>query len=147
MDDGTDGQVYFYVGTKTNTGNEMDKAGLTNGRLYGIAVTGLTAEDTATIPTPTSVPAPNTPFTMVDLGIVKDSSGLALNIRSNALSVTKFLRPEDGLFDPSNPNDFYFVTTNSFTKPSRMWRLRFNDIKNSNNWWNYYCCVRWYGRS
>ncbi len=124
MDDGTDGQVYFYVGTKTNTGNEMDKAGLTNGRLYGIAVTGLAAEVSLT------VPAPNTPFTMVDLGIVKDSTGLALNTRSNALSVTKFLRPEDGLFDPSNPNDFYFVTTNSFTAPSKMWKLRFNDIKN-----------------
>lgn len=124
MDDGTDGQVYFYVGTKTNTGNEMDRAGLTNGRLYGIAVTGLPAEISLT------VPAPNTPFTMVDLGIVKDSSGLALNTRSNALSVTKFLRPEDGLFDPSNPNDFYFVTTNSFSAPSKMWRLRFSDINN-----------------
>ncbi|MES2726593.1 MAG: choice-of-anchor I family protein [Bacteroidota bacterium] len=124
MDDGTDGQVYFYVGTKTNTGNEMDKAGLTNGRLYGIAVTGLAAEISAT------VPAPNTAFTMVDLGIVKDSTGLALNNTSNALLVTKFLRPEDGAFDPSNPNDFYFVTTNAFTAPSKMWRLRFNDIKN-----------------
>ncbi|MES2656582.1 MAG: choice-of-anchor I family protein [Bacteroidota bacterium] len=124
MDDGTDGQVYFYIGTKTNTGNEMDKAGLTNGRLYGIAVTGLPAEISAT------VPAPNTAFTMVDLGVVKDSTGLALNNRSNALSVTKFLRPEDGAFDPSNPNDFYFVTTNAFTAPSKMWRLRFNDIKN-----------------
>lgn len=123
-DDGTDGQVYFYVGNKTNTGNEMDKAGLTNGRLYGISVTGLPAEISAT------VPAANTPFTMVDLGIVKDSTGAALNTASNALSVTKFLRPEDGAFDPSSPNDFYFVTTNSFTAPSKMWRLRFNDIKN-----------------
>ena len=123
-DDGTDGQVYFYVGTKTNAGNEMDKAGLTNGRLYGISVTGLPAEISAT------VPAPNTTFSMVDLGIVKDSTGLALNNRSNALSVTKFLRPEDGAFDPSNPNDFYFVTTNSFIAPSKMWRLRFTDIKN-----------------
>lgn len=124
MDDGTDGQVYFYVGTKTNTGNEMDKAGLTNGRLYGIAVNGLSAEVSA------SVPAANTSFTMVDLGIVKDSTGLALNTKSNALSVTKFLRPEDGSFDPSNTNDFYFVTTNSISAPSKMWRLRFNDIKN-----------------
>jgi|GEM_PF-644080 len=124
MDDGTDGQVYFYVGTKTNTGNEMDKAGLTNGRLYGIAVTGYSAESN------TAIPASNTSFTMVDLGIVKDSTGLALNNRSNALSITKFFRPEDGAFDPSNPNDFYFVTTNNFTSPSRMWRLRFTDIKN-----------------
>lgn len=41
--------------------------------------------------------------------------------------VTSFLRPEDGAWDPSNPNDFYFVTTASYTRPSRLWRLRFDD--------------------
>ncbi len=123
-DDSTPGQVYMYVGTKTNAGSEVDKAGLTNGRLYGIAVAGLTTEVSA------SFIAPNTAFTMVDLGIVRDSSGAALNSRSNALSVTNFLRPEDGAWDPANPNDFYFVTTNSFTAPSRMYRLRFTNINN-----------------
>ena len=48
--------------------------------------------------------------------------------------VTRFLRPEDGAWDPNAPNDFYFVTTNGFstpnTTPSRMYRLRFDDIKN-----------------
>ena len=122
-DDATPGQVYMYIGTKTNTGSEVDRAGLNNGRLYGVAVTGLTAEVSA------SFPAPNTPFTMVDLGIVKDSTGAALNTRSNTLGVTNFLRPEDGHWDPMNPNDFYFATTNSFTAPSRLWRMRFTDIK------------------
>ncbi|MCX6210261.1 MAG: hypothetical protein NTZ59_12385, partial [Bacteroidetes bacterium] len=32
MDDGTGGQVYFYIGTKTNTGLDIEKAGLTNGK-------------------------------------------------------------------------------------------------------------------
>jgi len=123
-DDATPGQVYFYIGTKTNIGTEIDKAGLSNGRLYGVAVTGLTTEVSA------SIPAANTAFTMVDLGIVRDSSGAALNTKSNALGVTNFLRPEDGHWDPSNPNDFYFVTTNSFTAPSRLWRLRLSDINN-----------------
>ncbi len=122
-DDATPGQVYFYIGNKTNTGTEIEKAGLSNGRLYGVAVAGLTAEISA------SIPAANTAFTMVDLGIVRDSSGAALNAKSNALGVTNFLRPEDGHWDPSNPNDFYFVTTNSFTAPSRLWRLRMSDIK------------------
>ena len=40
MDDATPGQVYFYVGIKKNTGTEIEKAGLCNGKLYGIAVTG-----------------------------------------------------------------------------------------------------------
>lgn len=123
-DDATPGQVYFYIGNKTNTGSEIEKAGLSNGRLYGVAVAGLTTEVSA------SIPAANTAFSLIDLGIVRDSSGAALNAKSNALGVTNFLRPEDGHWDPSNPNDFYFVTTNSFTAPSRLWRLRMTDIKN-----------------
>ena len=41
LDDVTiNGQVYFYVGTKTNTGSDVDKAGLNNGKLFGVAVAG-----------------------------------------------------------------------------------------------------------
>jgi hypothetical protein len=121
-DDATPGQVYMYIGTKTNSGSEIDKAGLSNGKLYGIAVSGLSTEVS------TSFIAPKSAFTMVDLGSVKDSTGAAINTMSNAKGVTAFLRPEDGSWDPSNPNDFYFVTTNSFTAPSRMYRLHFSDI-------------------
>jgi hypothetical protein len=123
-DDATPGQVYFYIGTKTNTGNEIEKAGLSNGKLYGVAVSGLTLESSS------SIPAANTNFSLVDLGQVQNMTGSALNTASNTAGVTNFLRPEDGAFDPSNPNDFYFVTTNSFTSPSRMWRLRFTDVTN-----------------
>jgi secreted PhoX family phosphatase len=123
LDDATPGQVYVYIGTKTKTGTEVEKAGLVNGKLYGVAVAGLTSEVSA------SIPAANTGFSMVDLGDVKDSTGASLERRSTALGVTKFLRPEDGAWDPNNLRDFYFVTTNSFTAPSRMWRLRFNDAK------------------
>jgi hypothetical protein len=121
LDDATPGQIYVYVGKKTNTGNEVEKAGLTNGRLYGVAVNGLLAETSA------SVPAPNTIFSLVDLGDVRNKTGATINTESNNGGVTQFLRPEDGAWDPSNPNDFYFVTTNSFASPSRMWRLRFTD--------------------
>lgn len=123
-DDATPGQVYFYVGTKTNTGNEIEKAGLSNGKLYGVSVAGLSLESSS------SIPAANTTFTLVDLGQVQNMTGAALNTASNTANVTNFLRPEDGAWDPSNPNDFYFVTTNSFTSPSRMWRLRFIDASN-----------------
>ncbi|MBA2253475.1 MAG: hypothetical protein H0W13_12365, partial [Nitrospirales bacterium] len=37
------GQLYMYVGSKTNTGSEVERAGLTNGQLYGIKVAGLTS--------------------------------------------------------------------------------------------------------
>jgi len=127
LDDSGGGQVYFYVGTKTNTGTEVDKAGLTNGNLYGIAVTGLALE------TSTSVPAANTTFSLINFGNVASITGASLQTASTNSGVTAFLRPEDGAWDPMNPRDFYFVTTNNFTSPSRMWRLRFTDINNPQN--------------
>jgi hypothetical protein len=123
LDDATPGQVYFYIGDKTTTGTEVEKAGLTNGKLYGPAVTGLVTESNA------SVPAPGTTFTMVDLGNVENLTGATLNTNSNNNGVTTFIRPEDGAWDPSKPNDFYFATTASFSEPSRLWRLRFTDVK------------------
>ncbi len=42
---GTDrGEVYFYYGDKTSTGLAVDKAGLTNGGLFGIKVAGMEFE-------------------------------------------------------------------------------------------------------
>ncbi|MBC7488421.1 MAG: esterase-like activity of phytase family protein, partial [Cytophagaceae bacterium] len=124
LDDATPGQVYFYIGTKTTSGKEVDKAGLTNGKLYGPAVNGLTTESNASVPTPGKA------FTMVDLGNVENITGASLNTNSNNNGVTTFIRPEDGAWDPSKPNDFYFATTASFTEPSRLWRLRFTDVTN-----------------
>jgi hypothetical protein len=121
-DNSTNGQVYFYIGTKTNSGTEVDKAGLTNGKLYGVAVTGLLAESSSTIPTA------GTTFSLIDLGNVAAITGASLNTMSNNMGVTSFLRPEDGSWNPSNPNDFYFLTTNSFSSPSRMWKLSFTNI-------------------
>lgn len=124
LDDSTPGQVYFYIGTKTNTGTDIDKAGLSNGKLYGIAVNGLLTETNA------SVPAPNTTFTLADLGQVQNLTGAVINTNSNNAGVTTFLRPEDGAWDPAHPGDFYFNTTNAFNSPSRLWKVHFSDINN-----------------
>lgn len=126
-DDATPGQVYFYVGNKANSGNEIEKAGLNNGSLYSVSVSGMLVETGA------SVPTANTPFTMVDLGNVKNISGTTLNTNSNNAGVTNFLRPEDGAWDPSNPNDFYFATTNAFNSPSRLWKLHFDNLDSIQN--------------
>jgi hypothetical protein len=48
----------------------------------------------------------------------------------NTNGVTAFQRVEDGVWDPANPRDFYFLTTASFTGNSRLWRMRFTDIAN-----------------
>jgi hypothetical protein len=124
LDDATPGQIYVYVGTKTNTGTDIDKAGLNNGRLYGVAVSGLLTETGA------SVPTPNTTFTLADLGNVSSLTGATINTNSNNAGITTFLRPEDGSWDPSNLNDFYFATTNGFGSPSRLWKLHFTNVAN-----------------
>jgi hypothetical protein len=124
MDDVTAGQVYFYVGNKTNTGTEIEKAGLSGGKLYGVKVSGLSSEVSASIPTPGTV------FSLVDMGNVQTMTGAALQSASTTAGVTAFLRPEDGAWDPSSPNDFYFNTTNTFNDPSRLWKLHFTSVAN-----------------
>jgi hypothetical protein len=124
LDDSTPGQVYIYVGTKTNSGTEVDKAGLTNGALYGIKVNGMTTESSL------SIPSANTSFTLESLGNTGAMTGATLNTNSSTAGITEFLRPEDGAWDPSNVQDFYFATTNAISSPSRLWKLHFTDISN-----------------
>jgi Bacterial protein of unknown function (DUF839) len=132
-------QVYFHLGTKTDTGNPVQMAGLANGKLYGIKALGV----------------PQSEFQKTDwhvgdqfdfeLADVSRYAGVGattgngtvdtLEEDSQAKGVTNFQRPEDGAWDPRHPNDFYFVTTSSFgplpaenrTGETRLWRLRFAD--------------------
>jgi hypothetical protein len=129
MDDGTDGQVYFYVGSKTSSSNPVEAAGLTNGNLLSIKVSGLDVETNSTVLNGA------VPFTAYNFGDVSALTGAQLEAASKdasgTLRVTTFQRPEDGAWwDPSNPNDFYFVTTASFTGNSRLWRVHFNNPAN-----------------
>jgi hypothetical protein len=114
------GQVYVYVGQKTVSSNPVEAAGLTNGLLFGIKVDGMANETDATGVEEAS-------FTMHSFGNVAAMTGAMLEASSKANGVTGFQRPEDGAWDPSNPNDFYFVTTATFNGRSRLWRLRFAD--------------------
>ncbi len=128
FDDSNGGQVYVYVGTKTNTGNEIERAGLTNGVLYGLVVDGLPAEVPSNgLGGPTSLP-----FSLHNFGDVSSLTGVELQNLSFVNGVTAFLRPEDGHFDPrdTRPNDCYWATTGSGSGPGRLWRLRFTDITN-----------------
>jgi hypothetical protein len=128
-DDSTDGQVYLYIGAKKNTGTSVDKAGLTGGQLYGVRVDGIGKENDAT------TIAPGARFSLFTLGDVSALSGAALQTASRGpgsdpatFNVTEFNRPEDGSWDPNQPNHYYFNTTASFAGRSRLWRLRFDDV-------------------
>ncbi|MBU6396014.1 MAG: choice-of-anchor I family protein [Sphingomonadales bacterium] len=125
-DDGQNGQVYVYIGTKQATGSAVDKAGLTNGKLYGIKVDNL--DNTTNNNNESNTAIPGGTFSLVDLGDVRGKTGAQLDAASEAAGVTSFLRPEDIAWDPTNPARGYFVTTNAFNAPSRLYQFTFNDI-------------------
>jgi hypothetical protein len=113
--------VAVYVGTKQAIGTEADKAGLTNGTLKFINVTGNPAEIVNTATRATNI-VNGTRFTL------------------SGTSSTTFSRPEDGAWDPADPNRYYFVTTDQLDQvtdgvgtqigQTRLWRLTFDDIGN-----------------
>src|SRR5262245_39369783 len=114
--------VTVYVGTKTNSGSEADKAGLTNGTLKFVNVVGNPVEIVNSTTRATNITS-GTRFTL------------------SGTSSTTFSRPEDGAWDPNHPNVYYFVTTDQLDRTSdsltpaqtgqtRLWRLTFDDITN-----------------
>ncbi len=112
--------VAVYVGTKKATGqSEVDRAGLTNGTLQFVNVVGNPREIVDSTTRATRIVS-GTAFTLSDT------------------SSTTFSRPEDGAWNPLNPSQFYFVTTDQLDQVSdglgtqigqtRLWRLTFTDI-------------------
>lgn len=136
--------LYVYIGRKQTEGHPIEQAGLTNGKLYGVKVYApgrtVIAEESnqyglgnATVGFRTSAR-----FDLVEIGPNGDVSALTepqieqLSIDENIL---RMQRVEDGAWDPRrrHRNDFYFVTTASFTTNSRLWRLRFDDVEKPEN--------------
>src|SRR5262245_27622135 len=122
LDDSTPGQVYFYVGTKKNSGNDVEKAGLTGGTLYGLKIDTVPSETNGT-----TLPPGGARFSLISFGNVTNLTGAQLQANSVAAGISNMNRPEDGSWDPSDSRNFYFNTTASFTGVSRIWRLRFDD--------------------
>ena len=120
-EDTAGGQLYVYVGDKQATGNDVERAGLTNGVLYGIKSDFLKEVSDGQALSGT--------FSLAPLGDVTDRSGAQLQSDSDAAGVTGWLRPEDGAWDTQDPNRYYFVTTNAFDAPSRLWALDFKDSR------------------
>jgi len=127
-------QVYLYGGTKTTSGNPVQKAGLTDGTLYGVKVLGVPQDEYQH----SWAIGEEHDFELADVSQFAGVGGAGANTLdgdSQAKGVTNFQRPEDGSWDPQNPSDFYFVTTSSFgsmpaenrTGQTRLWRLRFID--------------------
>ncbi len=127
-DDSTPGQVYMYIGEKLDNGTPIERAGLANGNLYGVRVTGVALEDRTT-----GING-QTHFELANLGDVSALTGAQIQANSVAAGVTEFLRPEDCCWDARHPRLFYFVTTDRFNSPtqvgrSRLWRLTFDSFR------------------
>lgn len=118
---GDPSEVFMYVGTKTNSGNEFERAGLTNGNLYGMKVSGAADENSF---------ASGAAFGFHNFGNVENDSAATLETNAIANTITQFRRIEDGAWDPAKPNDFYYVTTDNFSGNSKLFRMSFNDITN-----------------
>lgn len=122
LDDSGGGQVYVYIGEKKSTGNDVEKAGLTGGKLYGLKISGVAAESDTTV-----LRESGTSFELVEIPNAAGLSGAELEAVSTELGVSALARPEDGSWDPSNTAGFYFATTASFNGISRLWHLNFDD--------------------
>src|SRR4029450_4329730 len=89
--------------------------------LFGISASF--GDDGAVVPT-------HGTFTLVAQGNNGDvSHTTAAALQPQNAPLTQFGRPEDGAWDPSNPNRYYFVTTGSDTVPTRLWALDYTDIE------------------
>jgi hypothetical protein len=118
------GNVYFYVGQKQKNGSEIDQAGLTGGKLYGVQ-TAETVENAKVGVIGAFVLVP-----MFGDGKATNKSGMDLMADSRERGVTAFSRPEDGVWDVKNANVYYFVTTDRFDGNSRLYKMTFNQINN-----------------
>ena len=129
--DGGPSEVYCYIGHKQSVGTPIMKAGLTNGRIYSLAVQGVGSEDRDT-----------------NVGIAKSLLGKGQGKRVKLAKPhdgTGFLRPEDGAWDTRNLDVYFFVTTdrNNFAADgsvheldnatqigrSRLWAVTFDDVR------------------
>jgi hypothetical protein len=132
-------QIWTYVGTKTSGANDdaFDKAGLTNGKLY---VPDVVNQAVTNEPQFRATYGKGVPVELTFNEVNTDQGGDAQNTEAAAKGLT-LARIEDGAWDPANPRDFYFLTTEGGatfkapgTTPTRdgggLWRLRYRDIEN-----------------
>ena len=137
-------EVYFYMGNKQSNGHPVERAGLTNGKLYGMKVFlnggTLVSEESNDFGLGNAGTGyvGSGKFELVELGNNGDVSSFSardLQDKANAANILHMRRVEDGAWDPRrrNKDDFHFVTTGDVNTNSRLWRLRFNDVEHPKN--------------
>jgi len=126
-------QLFLYVGDKTNSLDAIEAAGLTNGALYGVQVGSLANEDLIVGQQRFNLFNMEGASTGAGTLDVSVDNGLGLEQASIVNGLTQFHRIEDGVWDPTNEDVFYFVTTDTLTTSggaSQLWKVTFDDITN-----------------
>ncbi len=137
--DGGPNQIYAYIGSKQAKGSPVERAGLVNGKLFSLRVAMFTRESREK-----------------NLGLTKSRLGAGNSAPVSLVPPghgTSFLKPEDGAWDPRNPNVYYFATSDrcNYASPdslfeevldfvviedksmqigrSRLWAVTFDDVQ------------------
>jgi hypothetical protein len=139
-DDTTPGNVYWYVGTKRDSGSDIERSGLLGGDTYYISIANTTITNNQAIESSANifgngVRRESARFTM------HSARALAAANNSNILTMTgaqlqswadnatnkqfNFQRPEDICWDLRDKNTCYMLTTTS----SRLWKFTFDNIE------------------
>jgi hypothetical protein len=124
-DDQRGGQIYVYAGRKQSTGNDVERAGLVGGRLYGVVIDGIDAVTGET--DATTLPKGGARFRLVEIPGASGMNMGQLERASAALGVSAMARPEDSAWDTTAPGSLYVATTGPFTARSRLWHLTFTN--------------------
>jgi hypothetical protein len=125
------GQVHIYEGTKQEAGNAFDRAGLTNGTRH---VLDIVDEEVSSDEDFRAAYGKGTPAEFDLAEVDWDQSEAGQNAEAEAEGLT-LNRLEDGAWDPSRPETFYFTTTRGGAEASDtrdgggLWKLTFEDIE------------------
>jgi autotransporter-associated beta strand protein len=129
-DDTTPGEVFLYLGTKTNSGNAVQRAGLTNGQMYGIKVNTTTSGYTGAV-TLENATGINGTFLLAPIftnSTIAAKTGAEFQTAATAAGTTQFARPEDAHW--LDHDSLLFATTgatvNSIVVSSKIYQLDFN---------------------
>jgi hypothetical protein len=108
-----DNQLYMYVGTKDRSkkASVLARNGLDNGKLYVFRSLDPARNSERTF-TSGSVTGE-----WVQIANAETLTDAELEAASDAAGAMTFVRPEDGAFNPNNPNEFFFDTTGSSSVP------------------------------